>query len=704
MTFILLFIFQATILKGKVYDITNFKPIEADIFFSNTVQQCDLTGSFQFYDLLPGNYRLIVSHVGYKTESLSVRLEKNDEKFLSIGLQNIPIIFKEVKVKAKKIPKSEVKVVTKEEIVSIPGGEKDLYKAVQVMPGVSSPSDYLNLAYVRGGELYENLTLLDETEVLLPYHYFGVSSTFNTTLVENFDFLTGIFPARYGDVISSILNIKTKNYSNIKPQVNIETNLMESDWTYSHAFNDKSYILFSARRSYLDLILGKFIQGESFILPYYTDFQGKLGLNFKNDHIVLNVLNSKNETSLKADFSDYPLDLKIKELGNSLGLNWERTLSENIKLGAGLFHTAASRKLFGAIPSLRGQTEEKLTKSKNRFQTKANFDFAQFEYEIGAGLGNLDYYHTGPRIEDLLYTEFFYQYDLSVDTADNDYFAYVIQKSELLKPFYTEFGLRAEKLPLTKKWLSQPRIVFSYVKSPYEIYLGGSVNYHTAALEYKHDNYEPINSRIVTSGISYEIGKTLFGKLGLYYKQYHNLITFDSLAGNFSYNGKGFARGIEITLHKSDEQRFFGWLSYAFSAAKRSTPYDEEVIFFQVDRTHILNLVLGTHLPKSVTFTASFKLASGTPYYKLIGRTRGSIGWEACWSPTQVRWPYYQRLDIKFGKDFRISRVKGEVYLSIINLLNRKNIQAGIYDASVTRVKYYYMFPRIPLLGLDLEF
>lgn len=706
MTIIFLFIFQATILKGKVYDRTSFIPLQAHISLANTIQPCDSDGKFYFPSLRPIKYQLIISHVGYKTESLEVSLEENEEKFLSIGLQIISFPIQEVKVKAKKASKSEGEKVFKKEIISIPGGEKDLYKAVQVLPGVSSPSDYLGLIYVRGGELYENLTLLDETEVLLPYHYFGVSSTFNTTLVEKFDFLTGTFPARYGDALSSILNIQTKNYYDVKPQASIRTNLMESDWTYSHSFNNKSYMLFSARRSYLDLIVGKFIKGENFILPYYTDFQCKLGLDFKKDRIIFNVLNSKSETSLRADFPESPLDLKIKELGNSLGINWERKIHERIKFGIGLYHTATSRHLFGALPTLYSQAEEKYNKSKNRIFSTTSINFSPFEYEIGFGLGKLEYFHKGPKIEDLLYTDDFFRYDLPVDTSDNNYFAYIIQKSELLKPLYSDFGLRIEKMPVTKKWFAQPRILFSYIKNPFEVYFGASINYHTDALEYEYQDYKPINSRILTSGITYEVEKNLFAKLELYYKQYHNLVTSDSITGRFILNGKGFARGIEITLRKYDEKRFFGWLSYALSASKRATPYDQEITYFFIDRTHIFNFVFGTYLPKAIAFTFVFKIASGTPNYKLIGRNwnDNNSRWDPYWSPTKVRWPYYQRLDIKLSKNFRISRIRGELYFSIINLLNRKNLQGYLFDVGYTRKKTYYMYPRIPLLGLDLEF
>ncbi|MDH5185738.1 MAG: TonB-dependent receptor [candidate division WOR-3 bacterium] len=706
MSLIFIFIFQTTLLKGKVYDRTDFTPLQAYITLSNTIQPCDSNGKFNFPALRPGNYRLIVSHIGYKTESLEVRLEENEEKFLSIGLQVISFPLKEVKVKAKKIPRSEAEKVTRKEIFSIPGGEKDLYKAVQVLPGVSSPSDYLGLAYVRGGELYENLTLLDGTEVLMPYHYFGVSSTFNTTLVDNFDFITGAFPARYGDVLSSILSIQTKKYHDIKPHANIRTNLMESDWTYSHSFNPNCYMLFSARRSYLDLIVSRFIEEKSYILPYYLDFQCKIGLDFAKDHFVFNVLSSKNETSMKADFPEVPLDLKIKELGNSLGVNWERKITDNINIGIVAYYTAASRHIFGSIPAFYGEADEKSDKSKYKIISNSSFKFSAFEYEMGLGLGNLKYFHQGPRIEDLLYSDEFNEFNLTVDTADNNYFAYIIQKSELLKPIYSEFGLRFEKMPVTKKFFYEPRLLFSYLKSPFEIYFGGSSNYHTTALEYISQQYEPSCSKIITSGISYEIEKALFAKLELYYKHYHNLVICDTVSDTSLLLGKGFARGVEISLRKYDEKRFFGWLSYAFSIAKRSTPYDEELTYFFADRPHILNLVFGTHLSKDLTFTLTFKWMSGSPYYKLIGKEwyPGYYkGWVACWSPTQVRFPDYQRLDIKFSKSFNIYKVKGEVYLSIINLMNRKNVQSYFYDSSCSNKKTYYMFPRIPLLGFDLE-
>jgi hypothetical protein len=704
--FLLIFAIQSAIIKGKVYDRINLIPLRAHITLSDVTKACDTTGYFSFQNLQPNEYQLVISHIGYKTETLAVKLEVSEEKFLSIGLQQTYIPIPEVKVKAKKIQRAKMENILKEEIISIPGGETDLYKTVQVLPGVSSPSDYLGLAFVRGGEIYENLTLLDEMEILLPYHYFGISSTFNTGLVEKFDFLSGIFPASYGDVLSSVLDIQTKKYSNIKPEAKLRTNLLESNWTYNHSFNPNCYMLFSARRSYLDLIVKRFIKEKSYILPYYLDFQGKLGLDFKKDHFVFNVLNSKNETSLSADFPITPLNLTIKEIGTSLGAQWEREINENIKLGINIYRTSALRYLFGSVPAYYGQAEEKFDKAKTKINLNASLDFSPFEYELGFGLGRTEYFHHGPRIEDLIYNYDFFKYNLEVETTALNYFAYVIQKSDLLEPFNTEFGLRLEKMPLSKKFIAQPRLLFSYVKSPFEIYLGGSLNYHTTAVEYMSQEYEPICSKILTSGISYEIEKALFGKIELYYKHYQNLVTFDSLTQGFSFDGSGFARGVEISLRKYDEKQFFGWLSYAFSISKRATPYDERLSYFFADRPQILNLVFGMHLPKNLSLTLIFKWTSGTPFYKLIGKTWNSMmhRWDPCWSPTQVRFPDYQRLDIKFSKKFRVSRLSGEVYLSLINLMNRRNVQLYFYDSDYSNKKTYYMFPRIPLLGFDIEF
>jgi hypothetical protein len=74
------------------------------------------------------------------------------------------------------------------------------------------------------------------------------------------------------------------------------------------------------------------------------------------------------------------------------------------------------------------------------------------------------------------------------------------------------------------------------------------------------------------------------------------------------------------------------------------------------------------------------------------------------YAPNKERLPYYQRFDIHLGKEFLLWGMRGEFYVTILNITNRKNIQGYLYNWDYTLRKAIYMLPRVPLLGLRMEF
>ena len=88
--------------------------------------------------------------------------------------------------------------------------EADLFRAIQMLPGVATLSDFSAGLYIRGGSPDQNLILLDDIDVYNPNHMFGFFSTFNTDAIKSVELLKGGFPAKYGGRLSSVLNVYNK--------------------------------------------------------------------------------------------------------------------------------------------------------------------------------------------------------------------------------------------------------------------------------------------------------------------------------------------------------------------------------------------------------------------------------------------------------------------------------------------------------------
>ncbi len=106
-------------------------------------------------------------------------------------------------------------------IVSIPikqvkllpslGGESDVLKAIQLMPGVQSGNEGTSGLYVRGGSPDQNLMVLDDVPLYYVNHLGGLVSIFNTDAISNINLIKGGFPARYGNRLSSVMDIRMKD-------------------------------------------------------------------------------------------------------------------------------------------------------------------------------------------------------------------------------------------------------------------------------------------------------------------------------------------------------------------------------------------------------------------------------------------------------------------------------------------------------------
>src|SRR6185436_6013685 len=117
------------------------------------------------------------------------------------------------------------------EIRRSPGASEDVIKFFQSSPGVSTGYDLFNDLLVRGGSPTENLTLIDGMEIPNPNHFgipgtnSGLLSYINLKMVKDVSFYTGGFPAKYGDKISSVMDIKFRDGNSKKHLQDINISL-----------------------------------------------------------------------------------------------------------------------------------------------------------------------------------------------------------------------------------------------------------------------------------------------------------------------------------------------------------------------------------------------------------------------------------------------------------------------------------------------
>ncbi len=299
-------------LSGFVHDKSNGEPlayVNVMLKGTNLGGSTNVSGYFAIPNVPQGKYQIVVSIIGYATQTVDIIL--NDDVVRNFYLTTETVEVNGVTVEAdraerKKTVQTSMVILKPKDLEALPSiGETDLFRSLQMMPGVKAGSEISNGLYVRGGGPAENLILLDGTVVYNPSHLFGFFSTFNNDAIKDIELLKGGLPAEYGGRLSSVLNTTNKdgnrNYFEGKGSVS----LISSRLTLEGPSPFGSWFL-SARRTYLDLFIktaGLDTGQHPIPLYYFYDANGKINFDFdQNNKLTLSGYLGKDD--LKMDMRD----------------------------------------------------------------------------------------------------------------------------------------------------------------------------------------------------------------------------------------------------------------------------------------------------------------------------------------------------------------------------------------------------------------
>ena len=198
--------------KGVILDNENHPVADVNISVGNNVSQSDTKGFFEIE--VPSNRKsiLIFTHISLKMITLAVNLKPNELLVFNPVMSNSEEQMGEVFVTSKNKKRVQgITVIDQSTIKKIPGANAGIENILKTLPGVNSNNELSTQYAVRGGNYDENLVYVNEIEVYRPFlirsgQQEGLSFT-NTDLVQNVDFSAGGFQAKYGDKLSSVLDI-----------------------------------------------------------------------------------------------------------------------------------------------------------------------------------------------------------------------------------------------------------------------------------------------------------------------------------------------------------------------------------------------------------------------------------------------------------------------------------------------------------------
>lgn len=224
-------------IRGKIIDKQSKVPLPgANVVLTDSLQPftgvaADMDGNFRLENINIGRVGLQVSFIGYNTVTLNnLSLTSGKELVLNIELEEKVITGKEVEIiasKGKDKPNNDMttvsaRVFSVEESQRYAGSMNDVARMASNFAGAQSANDSRNDIVIRGNSPLGVLYRLEGIDIPNPNHFAvwgtngGPVSILNNNVLSNSDFMTGAFPAEYGNVLSGVFDLKMRSGNNEK--------------------------------------------------------------------------------------------------------------------------------------------------------------------------------------------------------------------------------------------------------------------------------------------------------------------------------------------------------------------------------------------------------------------------------------------------------------------------------------------------------
>ena len=276
------------------------------------------------------------------------------------------VVKEELFYEADKVQKTDMGVIdiTLKDIKRIPtlGGEQDVVKYVQLLPGVNKGVEGAGDFFVRGGDADQNLLLLDGATMYNTGHLFGFVSVFNPDVIGSTTFIKGSFPAYHGGRLSSILDVKTRDDIPTETEVEGTVGIISSRLTLRQPIKkDKVSLMVSGRRTYIDKVVQ--VTSNELEIPYYFyDFNGRVNYKAspKDQFFFSGYLGSDILTYQTSDVDDnggnsFNSDFDIRN--NSQSFGWAHQFDKTRKLDLNLSRTEYAYNIFNSVDDNRIETQ-----------------------------------------------------------------------------------------------------------------------------------------------------------------------------------------------------------------------------------------------------------------------------------------------------------------------------------------------------------
>ncbi|MFA7626873.1 MAG: TonB-dependent receptor [Candidatus Kapaibacterium sp.] len=713
--------------------------VGATVFLNGTKYggRTNKSGYFTITNIKPGKYEVNVSFLGFEKLIENIEFKAGELLRKEFELQESSIMQEEIYVEAaREVEKRQISIskvnVPVQAIKNIRvGGESDLFRTLQYLPGVLTSSQISSGLFVRGGSPDQNLVLLDGSTVYNPTHLFGFISTFNTDAIKDVELVKGGFDAEYGGRLSAVLNI-TQNDGNRKEFEGVASiGVISSRVGLQGPIGNGSWFL-SGRRTYFDLIKNLIPEDPETPIPDFGfyDLNGKITQDIgKNDKISISGFLSNDNL----EFSSFGLSLGL-DIGNRLlSGRWTHIFDEN------LFSTVnvSYSKYFNNFAGDQSGYEFLIDNSITDYTVKANTewfisDALTAKFGVESSFFTFGYLQNFTGNADTT-AEGSSGGSTNLTTEDVHSVSFAQIKWAITELLSIQSGLRINYWQLSDLLTYDPRLSARYrindkiaVKAAWGMFhqnlrLASQPNFSFFDTWLPTDNTVPASNAIhyILSIETEPIPRHTLN-FDLYYKELTNVSEINTTAlqgrdvADLFFIGNASAWGGEVFIQKRFG-KLNGWVGYAlgfiesrFDSINNGNPFRPKY-----DRTHDFKIVLNYEHSVDWNFGASFFFQTGQSYTGATSRFQTRLPGQETGRgkivPSQrfgLRLPPSHQLNLTATYNFLLAGLESKMIIDIYNVYSRRDILVRFYNTreDVTYMEDVRLIPILPTVSLEIKF
>jgi outer membrane receptor for ferrienterochelin and colicin len=625
-------------------------------------------------------------------------------------------------------------LVSPDKLGILPGlTEPDVLLSLQMIPGVQSPSETASGLFIRGGTPDQNLILWDGIKMYHSGHFFGTISAFNPYITKEIKLIKSGASARYGNRISSVVDITSENKVPEETQGGFGFNMTHGDLYLKVPLSDKTGIVVSSRRSFTDIYETptfrnqadrifqntKISQGnkifEDDIVTTTKDLFIFSDLTLKaiiqpsdNDEIVISNLITNNKLDYRfliEEFDEAASDnLDVSNLGSSL--SWHHNIDQEVSHKFQAYYSNFNLEYVG--------TNSIVDEFNDRLDKNNRVDDIGFSYNADWSIDSSNSINFGYQFSsnNVKYTLGFQdsespedEFEERDEDTNNTHALYVDYELRKKDRWYINLGVRTNYMSIMDKVLIEPRVQFGHhLSSDFRIKFSlerlhqtisqivefdSRVNTQEFGLENQiwvlsnEESIPILKSSQFTTGLIFDNnGWSL--DIDAYYKHISGLTSFtagfdrEDIDNSVFSKGKSKVFGLDVLLKKKINN-YRTWIGYSYVDNKFEfdSINDGDDFSGNFDITH--QLIWSQSLEwKDFNLSLGWSLRTGTPFTKAEGIIEDGFDTFIDFGEFNgERLPAYHKLDISATYKFDISndkKWKGKIGLAILNIYDRENV------------------------------